>query len=153
MLPKAKLLDTSARVPGTDGEKMSKSYGNTLEVFEEPKALRKQIMRIVTDSRPMEQPKEPGTDHLFQLYCLFADDAQREAMAATYRRGGFGYGEVKKALADLAVDYFAEARGRRAELEAHPERVREILADGAARARKKAAEVLLRAQRACGVRS
>ena len=101
-------------MPGTDGEKMSKSYGNTLEVFEEPKALRKQIMRIVTDSRPMEQPKEPGTDHLFQLYSLFADDAQREAMAATYRRGGFGYGEVKKALADLAVDYFAEARERRA---------------------------------------
>ena len=75
VLPKAKLLDTSARVPGTDGEKMSKSYGNTLEVFEEPKALRKQIMRIVTDSRPMEQPKEPGTDHLFQLYWLFANDA------------------------------------------------------------------------------
>ncbi len=153
VLPKAKVLDSSACVPGTDGEKMSKSYGNTLEVFEEPKTLRKQIMRIVTDSRPMEQPKEPGTDHLFQLYSLFADDAQREAMAATYRRGGFGYGEVKKALADLAVDYFAEARGRRADLESHPERVREILADGAARARKKAAEVLLRVQRACGVRS
>ena len=133
VMPKAKLLDTSARVPGTDGEKMSKSYGNTLEVFEDPKALRKQIMRIVTDSRPMEQPKEPGTDHLFQLYSLFADDAQREAMAATYRRGGFGYGEVKKALADLAVDYFAEARERRREFEAHPERVREILGDGAAR--------------------
>ena len=99
------MLDSSARVPGTDGEKMSKSYGNTLEVFEEPKALRKQIMRIVTDSRPMEQPKEPGTDHLFQLYSLFANDQQREAMAAMYRRGGFGYGEVKKALADLAVDY------------------------------------------------
>jgi tryptophanyl-tRNA synthetase len=153
VLPKASLLDTSARVPGVDGEKMSKSYGNTLEVFGEPKALRKQIMRIVTDSRPMEQPKEPGTDHLFQLYSLFADDAQREAMADTYRRGGFGYGEVKKALADLAVDYFAPARERRADFESHPERVREILADGACRARKKAAEVLLRAQRACGVRA
>jgi len=152
VLPKAKLLDTSARVPGADGEKMSKSYGNTLEVFEEPKALRKQIMRIVTDSRPMEQPKEPEADHLFQLYSLFANDAQREAMAAKYRQGGFGYGEVKKALADLAVDYYAEARERRHELEAHPERVREILGDGAARARKKAAEVLLRVQRACGVK-
>ena len=137
ILPKAKLLDTSARVPGTDGEKMSKSYGNTLEVFEDPKVLRKQIMRIVTDSRPMEQPKEPGTDHLYQLYSLFADDAQREAMAAKYRQGGFGYGEVKKALADLAVDYFADARDRRRELESHPERVREILGDGAARARKR----------------
>lgn len=152
VLPKASLLDSSARVPGTDGEKMSKSYGNTLEVFEEPKSLRKQIMRIVTDSRPMEQPKEPETDHLYLLYSLFADDAQRAAMAAKYRQGGFGYGEVKKALADLAVDYFAAARDRRQELVAHPERVREILAEGAARARKKAAEVLLRAQRACGAK-
>ena len=152
IMPKAKILDTSARVPGVDGEKMSKSYGNTLEVFEDPKVLRKQIMRIVTDSRPMEQPKEPGTDHLYLLYSLFADDAQREAMAAKYRQGGFGYGEVKKALADLAVNYFAEARQQRQELEAHPEQVREILGDCAARARKKAAEVLLRAQRACGVK-
>jgi tryptophanyl-tRNA synthetase len=152
VMPKAKLLDTSARVPGVDGEKMSKSYGNTLEVFEDPKALRKQIMRIVTDSRPMEQPKEPQTDHLYLLYSLFADEAGREAMAAKYRQGGFGYGEVKKALADLAVDYFAEARQRRSELEAHPEKVREILADGASQARKKAGEILLRAQRACGVK-
>jgi tryptophanyl-tRNA synthetase len=152
VLPKAKLLDNSARVPGVDGEKMSKSYGNTLEVFEEPKALRKQIMRIVTDSRPMEQPKPPETDHLYQLYQLFADDRQREAMAEKYRRGGFGYGEVKKALADLAVDYFAEARERRKQLESHPDRVREILGDGAAAARRKAAEVLLRAQKACGVK-
>jgi tryptophanyl-tRNA synthetase len=152
VMPKSKVLDNSARVPGTDGEKMSKSYGNTLDVFEDPKVLRKQIMRIVTDSRPMEQPKEPATDHLFQLYSLFAADAQREAMAAKYRQGGFGYGEVKKGLADLAVDYFAEARSRRAELESKPDQVRQILADGAATARKKAAEVLLRAQRACGVK-
>jgi tryptophanyl-tRNA synthetase len=152
VMPKAKVLDSSARVPGTDGEKMSKSYGNGLYVFEDPKALKKQIMRIVTDSRPMEEPKEPGTDHLYLLYSLFADEAQREAMAAKYRQGGFGYGEVKKALADLAVDFFAAARERRRELEAHPERVREVLAEGAARARKKAAEVLLRAQKACGVK-
>jgi tryptophanyl-tRNA synthetase len=152
VMPKAKLLDDSARVPGVDGEKMSKSYGNTLQVFEEPKTLRKQIMRIVTDSRPMEQPKPPETDHLYQLFQLFANDQQREAMAEKYRRGGFGYGEVKKALADLAVDYFATARERRKELESHPGRVREILGDGAAVARRKAAEVLLRAQKACGVK-
>jgi tryptophanyl-tRNA synthetase len=151
-LPKAKVLDSSARVPGTDGEKMSKSYGNTLDVFEEPKTLRKQIMRIVTDSRPMEQPKAPETDHLFQLYSLFAGETDRAAMAEKYHRGSFGYGEVKKALADLAVDYFAEARNRRCEFESHPERVREILGAGAARARRKAAEVLLRAQQACGVK-
>ena len=152
VMPKSKVLDSSARVPGTDGEKMSKSYGNTLAVFEEPKALRKQIMRIVTDSRPMEQPKDPNTDHIYLLYSLFANDAEREAMAAKYRQGGFGYGEVKKALADVAVEYFAEARARRLELESKPERVREILGDGAATARKKAAQVLLRAQKACGVK-
>lgn len=152
VMPKAKVLDTSARVPGVDGEKMSKSFGNTLDVFEEPKALRKKVMRIVTDSRPMEEPKDPESDHLFQLYCLFASDEQREEMAATYRRGGFGYGQVKKQLAEMAEDYFAKARERRAELERQPDRVREILAQGARRARKKAAEVLLRAQRACGVK-
>jgi tryptophanyl-tRNA synthetase len=152
VMPKAKVLDHSAKVPGTDGEKMSKSYNNTLEVFEDPKSLRKQIMRIVTDSRPMAEPKAPETDHLFQLYSLFAADAEREAMAALYRRGGFGYGEVKKALADLAADYFAPARERRKEFETHPDRIREILGDGAARPRKKAAEVLARAQDACGTR-
>lgn len=153
VLPRSKVLDAAgARVPGTDGEKMSKSYGNTLDVFEDPKLLRKQVMRIVTDSRPMDQPKDPDSDHLFQLYSLFADDAQRQQMAATYRRGGFGYGEVKKALADLSEGFFAAARQRREELESHPQRVAEVLGDGAAVARRKAAEVLLRAQRACGVK-
>jgi len=152
VMPKAKVLDTSSRVPGTDGEKMSKSYGNAIDVFEDPKVLRTKIMRIVTDSRPMEQPKEPNTDHLFQLYSLFASQSQREEMAALYSKGGFGYGQVKKELADLAIDYFADARGRRKELESKPDQIRQILGDGAAKARKKAAEVLLRAQLACGVK-
>ncbi len=152
VLPKPKVLDSSARVPGVDGQKMSKSYGNTLAVFEEPKALKKQIMRIVTDSRDPKDPKPPEGDHLYELYSLFATDQQREELAATYRRGGFGYGDVKKALAEMSADYFAAARDRRAELCAHPERVREILNDGAATARKKAAEVLLRAEKACGLR-
>jgi tryptophanyl-tRNA synthetase len=151
-MPQPKVLAESAKVPGTDGEKMSKSYNNTLELFEDAKAQRKKIMRITTDSRPMDQPKEPETDHLYQLYSLLATDAERAEMAALYRRGGFGYGDVKKALAEVAERYFAEPRARRAELAAHPERVREILADGASRARQKAAEVLLRAQRACGVK-
>lgn len=152
VLPKAKIIESTAKVPGIDGEKMSKSYNNTLEIFEDPKALRKKIMRITTDSRPMEQPKELESDHLYQLYSLVATNAERTEMAALYRRGGFGYGEVKKALADAADRYFGEARARREELADRPERVREILADGASRARKKAAEVLLRAQRACGVK-
>ncbi|HVU88728.1 MAG TPA: tryptophan--tRNA ligase, partial [Pirellulales bacterium] len=151
VLPKAKLLDGSARVPGTDGEKMSKSYNNTLELFEPAAAQRKKIMRITTDSRPMEDPKEPEGDHLFQLFSLFAGEAERSEMAALYRRGGFGYGDVKKALAEQAEKFFAEPRARRAEFEAHPERIAEILADGATRARKKASEVLNRAKKACGL--
>jgi tryptophanyl-tRNA synthetase len=152
VLPKAKVLEATAQVPGTDGEKMSKSYNNTIEIFEEPKAMRKKIMRIATDSRPMEQPKEPEGDHLYQLYSLFANDAEREEMAALYRRGGFGYGQIKTALADAADRYFGEARQRRAELAAKPECVTEMLHDGAARARSKAKDVLLRAQKACGVK-
>jgi tryptophanyl-tRNA synthetase len=152
VLPKALIIEATAKVPGIDGEKMSKSYNNTLDIFEDPKAQRKKIMRITTDSRPMEAPKEPESDHLFQLYSLVAADAEREEMAALYRRGGFGYGDVKKALADAAQRYFAEARTRREEFASQPKRVREILDDGASRARKKAGEVLLRAQRACGVK-
>jgi tryptophanyl-tRNA synthetase len=153
VLPKAYVLETAARVPGTDGQKMSKSYNNTLAVFEDAKAQRKQIMRIVTDSRPMEEAKEPAGDVLYDLYSLVATEADREAMAALYRRGGFGYGEVKKALADAAEKFWDEPRKRRAELAAHPERIREVLAAGAAKARQKAAEVLRRAQKACGISS
>ena len=150
-LPKAKILDDSAKVPGTDGEKMSKSYNNTLELFEDPKPQRKKIMRITTDSRPMEEPKPPESDHLFQLFSLVAPEDAREEMAATYRRGGFGYGEVKKAVADAAEAYFAEARARREEWAAAPDRVAEVLGDGASRARKVASEVLRRASDVCGV--
>jgi tryptophanyl-tRNA synthetase len=153
VMPKAYVLDHSARVPGTDGEKMSKSYNNTLAVFEDAKAQRKQIMRIVTDSRPMDQPKEPAGDVLYDLFSLVASEADREAMAATYRRGGFGYGEIKKALADAAEKFWAEPRACRAALAAEPDRVRQVLGDGAVKARKKAAEVLKRAQTSCGIAS
>jgi tryptophanyl-tRNA synthetase len=152
VLPKGKILEASAKVPGIDGQKMSKSYKNTLEVFDDPKAQRKKIMRIVTDSRKPEEPKDPEGDHLFQLYSLFVGDVERAEMAALYRRGGFGYGDIKKQLADVAERFFAPARARRADLVAHPDRVRDILADGAARARKKASQVLRRAESACGVK-
>ena len=149
--PKPKVLDQSARVPGVDGEKMSKSYNNTIEIFEPPGPLKKKIMRITTDSRPMEEPKDPETDHLFLLHRLFAPAEDSNEMAALYRRGGFGYGEIKKRLAEVAVEYFAEARELRAEYEAKPDRVREILGDGARTARNKAGATLRRAQQACGL--
>lgn len=151
VMPKAKIVEATAKVPGLDGEKMSKSYNNTIEVFEPVKQMRKKVMRIATDSRPMEQAKEPDGDHLFQLYSLFASDSEREEMAALYRRGGFGYGQVKTALADIAEAHFAEARQRREELVADQGRLKQILGDGASKARKKASEVLKRAQKACGI--
>lgn len=151
VLPKAKVLEDSAKVPGTDGEKMSKSYDNTIEIFEPPAAMRKKVMRVTTDSRPMDQPKDPDTDHLYQLYSLFVGDKEREEMAALYRRGGFGYGQIKKALADAADAFFAQAQARREHYASHPAEVEEILADGKNRARRKAGEVLRRAQKACGL--
>ncbi|MFO0924598.1 MAG: tryptophan--tRNA ligase [Pirellulales bacterium] len=151
VLPEARVLQGSAKVPGTDGEKMSKSYNNTLPIFEDPKALRKMIMRITTDSRPMEQAKDPETDHLFQLFRLLATPDQIQSMADLYRRGGFGYGEIKKAVADAADVFFADARQRRAELASDPQRVEAILQEGAAKARLRASQVLQRAQKACGL--
>ena len=150
-LPRARLVEAGARVPGTDGQKMSKSYDNTIDVFEDPAVQKKKIMRITTDSRPMEQPKEPHGDPLFDLYVLVADAEESAAMADLYRRGGFGYGEVKKALVEAAARHFAAARRRRADLEGDPGRIEAILADGAARARAQAGAVLDRARRACGL--
>jgi tryptophanyl-tRNA synthetase len=131
---------------------MSKSYGNFIEIFEPVKSMKKKVMRISTDSRAMEEAKEPETDHLFQLFSLFGEPAAIEEMAAMYRRGGFGYGDVKKALAEAAEKHFEPARERREEMAAAPEKVHEILNDGAAKARRKAGEVLKRAQQACGVK-
>ena len=153
VLPEARVLDSSAKVPGTDGEKMSKSYNNTIEIFEELKPARKKIMRIQTDSRPMEEPKDPETDHLFQLYRLMATQSDIDEMAQLYRAGGFGYGHVKKALADAAEQYFSEARAKRQELVDRPDTLADILADGANRARAKASEVLERVEAACGIRA
>jgi tryptophanyl-tRNA synthetase len=150
-LPEARVVQGASKVPGTDGEKMSKSYNNTLGLFEPPKELRKKIMRISTDSRPMEDPKDPETDHLYQLFRLFATAEQTEEMRAMYLKGGFGYGEVKKRLADAADQYLAPARVRREELENHPEKVDAILQAGAAKARDRARSVLQRAHKACGL--
>lgn len=153
VLPEARLLSDAAKVPGLDGEKMSKSYNNTLGIFEDAKAVRKKIMRITTDSRAMEEPANPENDTLFMLYKLVATAEEVAAMDALYRRGGFGYGEVKKALADAADRYFADARARRAELEANPAQVKEVLATGAAKARQTATTVLNRVKAACGVQA
>lgn len=108
-------------------------------------------MRIETDCRPMEDSKDPETDSLYLLYKLFASEEQRAEMEAMYRRGGFGYGQVKKELARISEEYFAPIRERYAQYIADPSYVRDVLAEGAKRARSKAAQVLERAQSNCGV--
>ena len=152
VVPEARVLDSSAKVPGTDGDKMSKSYNNFIEIFEAPKAMKKKVMRISTDSREMHESKAPETDHLFQLFSLFGKEDEIAEMADLYRAGGFGYGDIKKKLASAAEAFFQPAFERREELASKPEEVKQILGDGAAAARKKAGEVLLRAQQACGLK-
>lgn len=151
VLPEARTLDETAKVPGLDGEKMSKSYGNTIELFEPLKAMRKKIMSIKTDSTPVESPKDPETCTIFTLYKLFATPEDQAALAARYRAGGMGYGEAKQALNDAATAYFAEARTRREQLAADPQALDAILQEGARRARAKGAEVLDRVRAACGL--
>ncbi|MCH2590297.1 MAG: tryptophan--tRNA ligase [Planctomycetales bacterium] len=151
VLPEARVLDASAKVPGTDGEKMSKSYGNVIELFETPKRARKKIMSIKTDSTPVEAPKDPDACSVFDLFKLFANEQEVEELSGRYRAGGLGYGDAKQALFELSQEHFAEARLRREALEADPGRLEEILVAGAERARQKAAEVLGRAKAACGL--
>lgn len=133
----------AAVVPGTDGQKMSKSYGNTIEIFAEGKFLEKAVMGIVTDKTPMEQPLNPETCNVFALYKLFATPPEIESLAAKYRAGGFGYGNAKKALLTKIDSYFAPARERRKVLERNPGILEEALTAGARRARH-VAQVTLR---------
>lgn len=151
VLPAAKTLDESAKVPGVDGDKMSKSYGNTIELFMPEKALRKRIMSIKTDTTPVESPKDPEDSAIYTLYKLFATPEQQEALAARYRVGGMGYGEAKQALFEAANSHFAEARERREKLAADPGTLEDILRAGARKARAKAIEVLDRVRHACGL--
>ncbi len=150
-LPKPHILDSVAVVPGIDGRKMSKSYGNTIEIFDDPKTILKKCKKIVTDSVPVEVPKDPDQDKLFGLFALFAPEGEVVEVAERYRAGGIGYGEVKTRLAGHIADRFAGARERRQELVAHPEKVLEVRANAAERAREAARVVLDRARNACGV--
>jgi tryptophanyl-tRNA synthetase len=153
VLPDSHVLDSSARVPGTDGEKMSKSYDNTIPVFVTPKKLRKIINRIKTDSTPVEDPKNPEGCAVFNLYRLFATQQRQDELAARYRAGGMGYGEAKTILYEAAMDYFGPAFEKRADLEQRPDDIEDILQQGAKRARQKAQSVLERVRAACGLKA
>jgi len=152
-LPEASIRADAALVPGTDGAKMSKSYGNTIEIFADEKAMKKKIMGMVTDSTPVEEPKDPEASSIYQLYKLFAPEAEAALMAEKFRAGGTGYGEFKKQLFGTVWDYFAPMRARRAELEADPAAVDTVLQEGAEHANRLAAAVMARVETAVGLRA
>lgn len=150
LIPEAE-LNHAPLVPGTDGAKMSKSYGNHIPIFARGKELKKLVMSIQTDSTAVADPKDPDSCNVFALYSLFATPPERAELAQRYRQGGIGYGEVKKMLLSRIEEHFAEAHARRDELVRDPDLVADVLAEGAKRARRVAREVTDRARSACGV--
>jgi tryptophanyl-tRNA synthetase len=149
-LPEPLIEEAVAVVPGTDGRKMSKTYGNTIEMFAAKKATKKAVMGIVTDSTPVESPKKTDTP-VFQLWSLFASEAEREEMFERARAGGLGYGDVKKDLLARLQAYFEPMRERREALAARPDEVEDVLADGVRRARVIAEPVFAAVREAAGL--
>jgi tryptophanyl-tRNA synthetase len=129
-LPNAVIKEDTAIIPGTDGQKMSKSYDNTIKMFDEEKKLRKSIMKIVTDSTPVEEPKNPDTCNVFALYKLFAEKDKIEDLANRYREGGLGYGQAKQELFELIRDYFKPFKEKRDQLKDDRNYVYSILKNG-----------------------
>ncbi len=152
-LPEPHIRDDSAVVPGTDGRKMSKSYGNTIEMFASAKTLKKQVMGIVTDSTPMEEPKDPETNTVFQIYSLLASAEEREEMASKFRAGGYGYGHAKKELLAKIHEVFDPMRERREALAARPDYVDEIIVSGSRKAREIAQQTLAEVRDTVGLPS
>jgi len=150
VIPEPEIDENIAVIPGLDGQKMSKSYGNTINIFSDRNELKKRVMSIVTDSKPVEAPKNPENDTLFTLYKLFVIKEEAEIMAERYRRGGLGYGEVKKELIERIWNYFAPYRERHYELMNDKPRVHKILLEGAEKARYHASRMMKKVRRKVG---
>ena len=150
-LPEARIKSETETVPGIDGQKMSKSYGNTIDIFGDEKETRKRVMSIVTDSSPVEAPKDPDSSTIFQLYSLFAAKEESEKMRDAFRRGGTGYGDFKKQLFAKLWEYFEPMRKRREELLADPGYIDGVLERGARRANEVADQVMTRVRSAVGL--
>lgn len=142
VLPDPVIDDSVATIPGVDGQKMSKSYGNTIEIFLDQKALKKKVMSIVTDSAPVEAPKDPATCNLYNIYKLFAPEERLREVHDLYVNGGAMYGKIKLELVDILWEYFRAAREKRAALDKDPAYIRDVLAQGVRKARQKAAHTL-----------
>lgn len=152
VIPEVLTRDETAVLPGIDGRKMSKSYDNHIPVFMAPKALKKRVGQIVTDSKTVEEPKDPDTCNIFGIYKHFATPEQQHALAEQYRAGNFGYGHAKAALLEVLEARLGEPRARYEHLQAHPEEVEVVLQEGAERARTLAKSVLSRVREAAGFR-
>ncbi len=151
VIPEERILPEAGVVPGLDGQKMSKSYGNDIGIFLEGKALKERVMAIVTDSAPVEAPKDPDANNVFNILRLFAKPEETAEWRERFLKGGVKYSEAKKRLIALLDETFAEARERRRHLAGRPGDVEEILKAGSARARGVAAKTLAKAREACGI--
>jgi tryptophanyl-tRNA synthetase len=151
LVPEAYILEDVAVVPGTDGRKMSKSYHNTIGIFDEGKELKEKVMSILTDSTALEDPKDPEQCNVYKLIKLFAEPSHAADIASKYRAGGFGYGHAKKELLELIHDRFAPAREKRKELAKDPHTIHEILAKGGEKARERAEQVMEPIRKAVGL--
>lgn len=151
VVPDVQIKDEVAVVPGVDGQKMSKSYNNIIEIFGPQKAMRKKIMRIVTDSTPVEDPKDPESCNVFSLFRLFATEGEREEMRQRYLAGGMGYGYAKQALYEKYWEHFRPQRERREQLLKNMDHVKDVLKKGGERARAVATETLNRVKTAVGL--
>ncbi len=150
-MPEPRIQAATEVVPGIDGQKMSKSYGNTIDIFGDEKETRKRVMSIVTDSTPVEAPKDPARSTITQLYSLFASKDELEAMQEKFRKGGTGYGDFKKQLFGKLWEFFAPMRQRREEILRQPGYIDEVLQRGAARANTVANETMARVRNAVGL--
>lgn len=153
VLPEAQVNEATMYVTGTDGHKMSKSKNNTINIFADEKVLKKQIMGILSDSKSLEEPKDPSTDATFALYKLMASQEQIEEMSAYYLAGNYGYGHAKKALLELILETYREAREEYNYLMQHTDELEAHLLKGAEKAREKAQEVLSRVRAQVGLRA
>jgi tryptophanyl-tRNA synthetase len=151
VLPEPFIPENVAIVPGTDGQKMSKSYDNTIEMFADEKTIKKQVMGILTDSTPLEDPKDPQTCHVFNLYKLFADKADADEMARKLLAGGYGYGHAKKELLQAVYSFFEPMRKKRNELEKNRDYVEKVLKEGSEKARSVAIETIKEVKKVTGL--
>jgi tryptophanyl-tRNA synthetase len=151
-LPEARIKPATETVPGIDGQKMSKSYGNNIDIFGDEKEMRKRVMSIVTDSVPVDAPKDPATSTIFKLYSLVASKDEIADMRERFLKGGTGYGDFKKQLFEKLWKYFAPMRKRREEILDDKSYIDDVLARGARRANEIASQVMDRVRKAVGLR-